>query len=83
MFFIIRVVHDKQYANMEMQFFQENVLGIEVSVPCAVNFKDVNKEEEIVLYKPQVKIPKKTEAVAAVLEPRREREPATKKSKKA
>ena len=76
-FFIMRVVHEKQEANMELQIFTENVQGLEVKVPCAVNFKDVNNKDEIVLYKPQVKNTPKAKVVAAVLEP------ATKKSKTA
>ena len=69
-FFVMRIVHDDKKANMKLKVFKETVEGVEVKVPCAVNFKDVAGGDEIVLYKPAlVKEAPKAKAVAAVLEP--------------
>ena len=69
-YFIMRVVHDKRDANMEIKIFTEIVEGITVKVACAVNFKDVKANGEVVLFKPApTKAAAKSKAVVAVLEP--------------
>jgi hypothetical protein len=69
-FFLMRIVHEEEKANMKMRTFKETVDGIVVQIPCAVNFKVVAENDEVVLYKPAPnKITPKAKAVAAVLEP--------------
>jgi hypothetical protein len=69
-FFLMRIVHEEQKANMKMRTFKETVDGIVVQIPCAVSFKVVAENDEVVLYKPAPnKITPKAKAVAAVLEP--------------
>ena len=55
---------------MHIQIFQETVDGIDMKIPCAVNIKDVNDDDEIVVYKlAHTKVGPKAKSVAAVLEP--------------
>ena len=69
-FFIMRVVHEEKKANMKIKVFKENVDGIEVKVPCAVNFKAIGAGDEVVLWKlAPTKTAPKAKAVAAMLEP--------------
>ena len=69
-FFVMRTVHERKDANMELKTFKETVEGIDVKVPCAVNFKDVKANDEVVLFKPAPpKAAPKAKPVMAVLEP--------------
>ena len=74
-FFVIRTVTDKKLANMEIGWFDEDVkvstdTSFNVKVPCAVSFKDLSPNEELVLFKaPQKTSAKKGKETMVVLEP--------------
>ena len=69
-FFLIRTLPDEKKCNMKIKVFKEIVDGIDVKVPCAVNFKAIGAGDELVMYKPAPeKQATKAKPVVAQLEP--------------
>ena len=69
-FFVMRIVHEEKKANVKIRVFKEKVDGVDVGIPCALNFKPIVSGEEVVLFKPApAKAAPKAKVVAAMLEP--------------
>lgn len=73
-FFVMRTVYEKKFANMELEWFEVTVKvdtdkSVLVKVPCAVNFKAIEPNDELVLFKTSPKKVEKDKVTMVNLEP--------------